>query len=594
MQPLLVAYLASLAFSALLAPTLAVQVWRRHDRPGARWFVFALASVALWSGAQFVSALQPTKAASMPFFKLVYVGAVSLVVAMLLFTLAYTGRDHLITRRLLALLAVEPLVVLALVFTTEQHSYFHRTIALDPATGQLLTVQYAIGFHLHMVYSSVLLAISTALLVQLAMRARDLYRWQAIALVAAVALPWAGSIADVVSTSGLSYTEPSFAFSVIALWVGLFWYDLIDVPPVARATVLETLSDGVLVVDRRGRLVDLNPAAKELLGLDEAAVGDQATSVLASHPDLRDSVDGPGPPSGTVTIETSDGERHLEVTQTPLAARGGNVFVLRDVTGRIERERELERQNERLDQFAGVVSHDLRNPLNVAEGYVDLLEDHVDSQETAGYIAEVQTSHDRMDRIVDDVLALAREGDSVEDPEPVALDGVVADAWAQVDTADAALVCDIDRTVHGDAGQLQRSFENLFRNAVEHGSTSPRSTSSHEDAVEHGSTNHRSNARGERTDHAGRDVTVTVGELEDGEGFFVADDGPGIPPTERDRILDSGYSGSDGGTGLGLAIVDSVVRAHGWTLAVTDAESGGARFEVRDVEFVAAGAETTA
>jgi signal transduction histidine kinase len=121
------------------------------------------------------------------------------------------------------------------------------------------------------------------------------------------------------------------------------------------------------------------------------------------------------------------------------------------------------------------------------------------------------------------------------------------DAWQSVETDRAALeVLDALPTVTADGDRLRRVFENLFRNAVE---------------------------------HAGEAVTVRVGALDD--GFYVADDGPGVPPDERAAVFDPGHSTGDGGTGLGLAIVERVVAAHGWDLRLRSARGGGARFEVR-------------
>ena len=120
--------------------------------------------------------------------------------------------------------------------------------------------------------------------------------------------------------------------------------------------------------------------------------------------------------------------------------------------------------------------------------------------------------------------------------------------------------------------------------AAEHASTSPRS-GTREDAAEHGSTSDRSEA-GDAAEHAD-DVTVRVGPIETTQvstdrvnGFYVADDGPGIPEDERESVFEGGYSTSDDGTGLGLAIVRSIAEAHGWTATVAERDAGGARFEI--------------
>ncbi len=219
-----------------------------------------------------------------------------------------------------------------------------------------------------------------------------------------------------------------------------------------------------------------------------------------------------------------------------------------DVSDRKEREQELSRQNERLEKFASVVSHDLRNPLNVAQGHLELAREARDSE----HLAAVSQAHDRMASLVDDVLSLAKEGDDALDPEPVALDEAVHHCWQHVATADASLEVDTDRRIIADANRLQHLLENVLRNAVEHG---------------------------------GRDVTVTIGTLQ--EGFFVEDDGPGIPEGDREQIFEPGYSTSDDGTGLGLSIVRDIADAHGWEVSVTDRSGGGTRFEFSGVTTAA-------
>jgi len=233
-----------------------------------------------------------------------------------------------------------------------------------------------------------------------------------------------------------------------------------------------------------------------------------------------------------------------------------------DVTERKERERELERQNERLDEFASTVSHDLRNPLNVAEGRIELARAERESEHLDAAAAAV----DRSFALIEDLLVLAREGEWVSEVSPVSLPDTVEESWRSVQTGDATLAVETDRTIQADPRRLQRLLENLVRNSIEHGSTSP--PASREDAVEHG----------------GDDVTVTVGDTED--GFYVADDGPGIPEDEREQVFETGYSTAREGTGFGLTIVAGIAEAHGWEVGVAESSAGGARFEITGVEIV--------
>jgi signal transduction histidine kinase len=213
---------------------------------------------------------------------------------------------------------------------------------------------------------------------------------------------------------------------------------------------------------------------------------------------------------------------------------------------RIHSEAQIRSQNERLEEFASVVSHDLRNPLHVAESRLELAREDCESE----HLAPIGCALDRMRVLIDDLLTLAREGESATDPEPIALAEIVESCWTTVDTAAATLDVASDRTISADRSRLRQLFENLFRNAVEHG---------------------------------GGDVTVSVGDLPD--GFYVADDGPGIPETDREVVFEAGYSTSPDGTGFGLAIVEQVAQAHGWSVRVTAAPDGGTRFEITGVEF---------
>jgi len=206
-----------------------------------------------------------------------------------------------------------------------------------------------------------------------------------------------------------------------------------------------------------------------------------------------------------------------------------------------DRERELERKNERLETFAGMVSHDLRNPLNVAQGRLELAR----ADEDLSALDAVADAHDRMERLIDDLLELARQGEDIGNVDPLAVDAVARDAWLLVCTGDATLeIVEEIGTAPADRSRLSEALENLFRNAVE---------------------------------HCEDDVTVRIGPTTD--GFYVEDDGQGIPAEDRERVFEVGYTGLEGGTGIGLAIVDDVATAHGWDVSLMESVDGGARFE---------------
>ncbi|PSQ58920.1 hypothetical protein BRD18_04680 [Halobacteriales archaeon SW_7_71_33] len=206
----------------------------------------------------------------------------------------------------------------------------------------------------------------------------------------------------------------------------------------------------------------------------------------------------------------------------------------------------LEEQNERLETFASVVSHDLRNPIEVARGHL------VTADVEGAAVENALDALDRMEQITDDVLRLAHGDDGVESTTPVSVESVAGDAWGSVSADGATLTVESDARIEADRRQLARLFENLLSNAVEHG---------------------------------GETVTVRVGALADGtDGFYVADDGPGVPETRRAEAFEAGVSDDPTGSGLGLAITETITDAHGWSIELVESTDGGARFEVRGVE----------
>ncbi|WP_411965015.1 ATP-binding protein [Haloferax sp. YSMS24] len=285
-----------------------------------------------------------------------------------------------------------------------------------------------------------------------------------------------------------------------------------------------------------------------------------------------------------------------------------------NITDRKLAELEADEKASRLRNVASILSHDLRNPLSVALGYAQTM---LDDEMTREHLGRIVDALERMDDIVSDTLVLARQN-SVSEWAPVELEAQAKSAWQHVETGDGSLVVVDSTTFEADPNLLSHLFENLYRNAVEHGSTGNRTASgdvaerrsassqtSSDDAVEHGSTSSRSSSDDavehgstgsqvppdDAVEHGHSDgdtqITVTVGLLADTErtGFYVEDDGVGIPADEREAVFEDGYSSETDGTGLGLSIVSQVVAAHDWDIELTESASGGVRFEISSVEL---------
>lgn len=347
--------------------------------------------------------------------------------------------------------------------------------------------------------------------------------------------------------------------------------------------LVETLGDGVYVLDREGNFTTVNTTLAEMSGYGINELLGEHISVMMAEEDvdrgqrtIRRLLEDDDIEEDTFEMEliTRTGDRVPTETHVALLLEDGEfqgtVGVMRDITERVEREEELRRQNDRLEAFAEIVSHDLRNPLGVAKGYLDLARETGESDP----LEEVEYSLDRMEDIIMDVLTIARQGQAIEETGPQDLHDIVEEAWGNVSSPDANLALEGNLSFQANRSRMLRMLENMFRNAME---------------------------------HAGDDVTVTVGRFTapavaspaageegrlpedlDGDdavtGFYVEDDGEGIPEAQRGEIFSSSFSTGGDGLGIGLWVVKEVVDAHGWTIEATASEDGGARFEVLHVD----------
>ncbi len=219
----------------------------------------------------------------------------------------------------------------------------------------------------------------------------------------------------------------------------------------------------------------------------------------------------------------------------------------RDITEHKSHEESLVVKNEQLERFSSTVAHDLRNPLNIADGNIDLAREDCDSQ----YLDIASEAVSEMAVLIDELLALAKEGETIDERSHVWFEDLIRSGARNVVLDSATLEIRGAGTLDCDPSRIREALENLFRNAVDHG---------------------------------GDGVTITVGLLDDGRGFYIEDDGPGIPPEKRGAVFDRGHTTSAHGTGFGLAIVEQIVQAHDWEIAVTDGADGGARFEITGVD----------
>jgi signal transduction histidine kinase len=537
----LVGYTVAILLSTGLA---AYSLFRRSGRI-ADAFGLTMVAVLLWSLGSFGRFLAPTEPLWYALTLVMYAGVSTASVLLFVLAALYTGGGPTLTRRRLAALFVLPVISLALLATNSVHHLFFTDIA-PTAFGDDTVFKAVAGpwFWVHSTYSYTFFGAATLLFARFSLNNRGIYRRQALSVIAGASVPWAVNVTYLFVLGGTFPLDPTpvgFAVGSSLLAYAVFGARLTDLTPVARSTVVDAIDDGVFVLDHQRERVDLNTAAESLVD-DDDIIG---TAVEEALPEIL-LADGDGPEP----LEVGGTERWYRSHKIPLAD-SGSVLIVSDVTEQKRRRRQLREQNERLEEFTRVAAHDLRNPLNAISGYTDLARETGD----ISHLAQVDPATDRMETLVDDLLTLGQEGQVVEETEPVPIAEAAEKAWANVETSDARLEAVDDGWILADETRLTKLLEKLFRNCVEHGATGGSS--------------------GDR-------VTVRIGMLTD--GFFVADDGIGIPTDARADVFDYGYS-THGGTGLGLPVVRSIAVAHGWEVSVTDSEDGGARFEFRSVQL---------
>ena len=496
-----------------------------------------------WATAHVGFLVSPTTSLKLGWYTLGLVVGLATVGAWLYFCSAYTGRTYHRnpTYRRLAV-AVYIALIAVKVTNPLHHGYFTATAVSAPFphlsvfTGPLHWTAMGLSYALAFIGYFMLLELFTE--IDLDLDTRPL-----VVLVGVTGLPVVLDIIGYTTPALLDITYEPVGVAIFALGVVFVYLDQLDA--VQLATERDT---PVIALDADGHIRDTNRAARSLFPALATARGASLDSVFPTVTERLGHED-------AILQTTQNGEtRYFQLTEAPYgtAKTGlGSTLVFTDVTAREQYRQELERQNERLDDFASLVSHDLRNPLGVATGRFDLLQEELNPDNE--HVAPIEAALTRIEELIEEILTLTREGQQVEYRDAVRLSSVVTRCWGMVETDGAELTIEDDLTFEADPDRVNRLFENLFRNAIEHG---------------------------------GPDVTVTVGVLDDRRGIYVADNGVGIPPEERENVFTAGYTTSETGTGLGLAIVAEIASAHGWAIRVTESAAGGTRFEIEDIALI--------
>lgn len=354
MYILINSFITLLLVSCLLTFIAAVVAWRRSV-PGLMSLTLLLLAMGIWAGFYAIEWLSLPTPAKDILPSITYIGVVAVPGLFLIFALGFSNHENFISTRLIIGLCIEPIITLLLVWTNA----YHHLIFVSPIhrVSHVFTqpeIIHGYWYYVNLGYSYVVIAMGIAALVNGYVRSHPSTKRQYSLILAAASVPWMGNMIG-------ELFLPRIAFDITPLWFGfsavLFTYSVlrnrfVDIISVARSRLIESMSDGVLVLDMQNRIVDINPEMEHLLNHNPASfLGMPASEVLESWLDQTESVLTGEKTRSELRLPNSP-SRYLDVRVTPLFDKHqhlkGRLMVFRDITDRKQVEKELRQANDRL------------------------------------------------------------------------------------------------------------------------------------------------------------------------------------------------------------------------------------------------------
>jgi PAS domain S-box-containing protein len=383
-------YIIPLLIATLITLALASYGWQRREASGALAFALLMLVLTEWSFFYALELACPRLECKIYWAKVQYFGITTLPVAWLLFALQYTNRQEWLTKRYLSLIGIVPLITILLVWTNEAHGLIWAETQLDSSGPFVaLDVTYGIWFWVHSLFSYLVLLLSTYFWVKMLTQSAKLYRGQARIMLIGVAMPWLGNgiyISGLNPIPNLDLTPFAFTLSGMAMVWGFSRFRFLDIVPIARQMIVESMDDGVMVFDTKNRLIDLNRVARKLIDYDEEdKIGQSLTELLSGWLELADMLKHYTEKQKEITLQrnglTLYFDTHISLLYDQRQRLRGRLIVLRDITERKRSEEILQQALEEAvtasqlkSELLAKVSHELRTPLGVILGFSEMLE----------------------------------------------------------------------------------------------------------------------------------------------------------------------------------------------------------------------------
>jgi signal transduction histidine kinase len=565
-----------LFFMSAVSTMLAISIFRRKLRgPGSK-----TVGVMLFFGTWWLLGFAFEKASTTMEMKLFWdgiqwIGVAVIPIGWVIYVWRFSGMDHLVTRRNVAILCILPAILFGFVLTNSHHGLMWETALFDH-DGLYLELDKEFGplYWVFLAYDFALVILGVAMTVQLLVRSGDVYRYQAIFILVAMMVPIGGVLMGVLKIGSFTKSDLGPLAAGLATWIvawSAFRLRLIDLNRLARETVLESMNHGVVVLDGEGEIIYINPIAERIIHIEDGSPSGRR---------LEDAWKGwsPGevdlPEKGEVSKEIVNGEgddlHSYEVRISSLTDWRrrvvGQVVILRDISDRKRAERELkryadelERSNSELELFAYIASHDLQEPLRAIAGYTQLLQRRYQGQldeDADDFINFAVDGARRMQQLIDDLLEYSRVGTRGKPFEEIhtgeLLEQVLANLAVAIEESDAQISYEGMPILMADATQLGQLFQNLIGNAIKFRGVDPLG------------------------------IEVTAEQMGDEWRFSVRDNGIGIEPQYQERIFQIFqrlHSREEyPGTGIGLAICKRIVERHGGRIWVESELGKGSAF----------------